>query len=252
MCIHLRVCESCILTQELSKTSKRKGIQKNPLISPWSNHKLGSESELALTSNPEFWACYWSMLGVVWSAEKLRSGCSHRFLYSVKRHNKTKHQRPHGKHPSYGMEHQRPRTFRRRCHNQRLFGLLGWGTPHPHPTQQDAWMIWRNATRCWWQVQGGTLISPLGLTGPDIFLLRNWAKASSPGLCKVSLPVSTTCGSWFGNCFQRSTLQVHFSKFIQSVSETKGTLSLALLELIMLTPLPQVRIREFFYSWKCL
>lgn len=130
--IYLCVCVSPILTQELTKTSKRNGIHKSPLISLWSNHELGSDSELELTSNPEFWACYWSMLGVVWSAEKPTSGSSHRFLYSVKRHNETKHQRPHGKPPSEGMEHHCPRTLRRRSHSQRLCGLWAWSAPTLH------------------------------------------------------------------------------------------------------------------------
>lgn len=241
--VHVFVRGPSIWTREFSQSPKRNGIHRRPLICPWSNHKLGSESELASTSSPEVWACYWSMLGVVWSVEKRRSGCSHRFLYSVKRDNKTEHQRPHGKPPSSGMEHQCPGTLRRRCHSQRLCGI-----PLPRrPAPQDAWMIWRNATGGWWRVRGEALISPLGFTGPDLCLLRNGAKASSPGLYKVSISVSTTCGSWFRNCFQRSTLQVPFSKFIQSASKTKGILSLLLLEVMTLTP--QVRILEFSCSW---
>lgn len=76
----------------------------------------------------------------------------------------------------------------------------------------------------------------LGLTGPNIFLLRNWVKARSSGLCEANISVSTSWEAGLEIIFQKSSLQAHFSKFMESISITEGTLSLPLLEVIMLTP----------------
>lgn len=115
---------------------------------------------------------------------------------------------------------------------------------HPHAAQQDISLIWRNATSSRCQVQGATTIRTWGSLGLTSFFEK--LSKGQVSWAEVNVPVSTTCGSWLGNCFQKSTLQVHFSKIRQSVSKTKGTLSLPLLEVIMLTPRLE---SELFCSW---
>ena len=134
---------------------------------------------------------YWHMVG-----EKLFTDG---FLCSLKRHNKTEHQRPPGKPPSCDVKQRHPGTGGRRCRSQRLRGAAPLERPLPLPRTTGHLA---DLKKCHQQLMASVKREDnphLGVTEPDISLSRNWAKASSPGLCEVNMPDSTTCGNGLGN-----------------------------------------------------